>query len=46
MLFDIKVEALTIDMCCYHGLKYGPGIGQAIGPLWDFCAPISIVVEL
>ena len=21
-------------------------LGQAIGPLWDFCAPISIVVEL
>ena len=21
-------------------------IGQAIGPLWDFCAPISIIVEL
>ena len=21
-------------------------LGQAIGPLWDFCAPISIIVEL
>ena len=21
-------------------------IGQALGPLWDFCAPISIIVEL
>ena len=21
-------------------------IGQEIGPLWDFCAPISIIVEL
>ena len=21
-------------------------LGQAIGPLWGFCAPISIVVEL
>ena len=22
------------------------GVGQAIGPLWDFCTPISIIVEL
>ena len=21
-------------------------LGQAIGPLWDFCAPISMMVEL
>ena len=21
-------------------------LGQAIGPLWDFCAPISIIVDL
>ena len=21
-------------------------LGQAIGPLWDFCAPISIIVKL
>ena len=21
-------------------------LGQAIGPLWDFCAPISIIVGL
>ena len=21
-------------------------VGQAIGPLWDFCAPISTIVEL
>ena len=25
---------------------HASGLGQAIGPLWDFCAPISIVVEL
>ena len=23
-----------------------PRIGQEIGPLWDFCAPIFIIVEL
>ena len=24
----------------------GPRLGQAIGPLWGFCSPISIIVEL
>ena len=30
----------------YETLTLGPKIGRAIGPLWDFCAPISIIVEL
>ena len=37
----------------FEFLDFGPRehlsdylLGQAIGPLWDFCAPISIIVEL
>ena len=30
---------ITYISCIYE-------IGQAIGPPWDFCAPISIIVEL
>ena len=37
------------DELCYDATSSEPELhklGQAIGPLWDFCAPISIVVEL
>ena len=27
-------------------MSYASKIGQAIGPFWDVCAPISIIAEL
>ena len=30
----------------FFHILHGFTVGQAIGPLWDFCAPISIIVGL
>ena len=35
---ELNVKIREIDILCI--------VGQAIGPLWDFCAPISIIVGL
>ena len=50
-LTALKFEILSLKLWKYSLLEtktFGlvSTIGQAIGPLWDFCAPISIVVEL
>ena len=34
------------EISCDVGSLLACIVGQAIGPLWDFCAPISIIVEL
>ena len=43
-----KINCLFLFMFSFlKVLKFrgGPAL-QAIGPLWDFCAPISMIVEL
>ena len=42
----LKVTSLLQFSCFFDDGRPEFGIGQAIGPLWDFCAPISIIVEL
>ena len=37
--------AATVQVNSQRLFKIDYALGQAIGPLWDFCAPISIIVE-
>ena len=40
----IRVAGIIRGRALYEEIRYliGCRLGQAIGPLWDFCAPISM----